>query len=362
MRLYQFKPFFLAATFSLLIFYSYHFFNAQKAENFHPTNYRCFNPLKSVPEESVIQITERNENEKLYFNRYVAMCDSTAAGKEFKFDDETRLLVQNILRNKTFKRKPVVSIDPNTPFFDLVVAVTGVSSNHFEEFKVNIQQFPKHFPGKKVIFYDLGLDDAQANHVRSLHFVTFRKFSFDSYPPHVRNLHNYAWKTLIFQEILADYDGIMWFDSSIKFRGNQTHVIMERLARQKSGFMFYIATSGHSIVTATHLKMMEYFPMEKPAAIKDMLQGGAVVAINTAEVQNYIMKWLVVCGFKRDCIAPDGSRIWCNFNYLPETYGGCHRFDQSLLNILVSNAYNHDEERYYFASDNFAVVNRMFRR
>ena len=252
MKLYKFKSFLLAATFSLLILCSYHFFNALKAESFHPTNDRCFNPLKTVPEESVIPINEGNENEKLYFNRYVVMCNSALAGKDFKFDDETKLVLQNILRNKTFKRKPVVSIDPSTPLFDLVVPVTGVSSNHFEEFKVNIEQFPKHFPGKKVIFYDLGLDDSQANHVKSLPFVTFRKFSFDSYPTHVRNLHNYAWKTLIFQEILADYDGIMWFDSSIIFKGNQTQVIMERLARQKSGFMFYMAASDHPIVTATH--------------------------------------------------------------------------------------------------------------
>ena len=280
-------------------------------------------------------------------------------GKEFEFDDKTRLIVQNVLRNKIFKRKPVASVDPNTPFFNLIIPVTGASSNHFRECKANIEHFSKQFPGKRVIFYDLGHDDSQVSFVKSLPFVTFRTFEFASYPAHVRNLHNYAWKTLIIQEILAEFDGVMWFDSSVKFTGNHTHAIIEQLARHKSGFMFYVSTTGHSIITATHPRMMEYLPMEKTGVVKDMLQGGAVIVINTAEVQKYIMKWFVVCVLKTDCIAPDGSTLFCNFNFPRESFGGCHRYDQSLVNILVSNAYNHEEERYHFTNETFAVVNRM---
>ena len=345
--------------FSLLVLLGYYFFSAQQPEKFYSPHQYFFPSLKTAEDQDITRITGKDENEKLHFNHYVAVSNSSMVGKDFDFDDETRLKVQTILKNETFKRKRVMSVDPNTPFFNLIIPVTGASSNHFTECKANIEHFSKQFPGKRVIFYDLGLDDSQVSFVKSLPFLTFRKFKFASYPAHVGNLHNYAWKALIIQQILAEFDGVMWFDSSVKFTGDHTHTIMERLARHKSGFMFYVSSAGHSIITATHPRMMEYFPMEKTGAVNDMLQSGAVIVINTAEVQKYIMKWLVVCVLKTDCIAPVGSTLWCNKTFPRERFGGCHRYDQSLLNILVSNAYNHEEERYHFANETFAVVNRM---
>ena len=208
------------AALSLLVLFGYSFLRRQEAEQFYPPHQRFFPTLlETAADEDITRVTEKDENEKLHFNHYVAVSNSSVLGKEFEFDDKTRLIVQNILRKGTFKRKPVVSIDPNTPFFHLIIPVTGASSNHFGECKANIEHFSKQFPGKRVIFYDLGLDDSQVSFVKSLPFVTFRKFEFASYPVHVRNLHNYAWKTLIIQEILAEFDGVMWFDSSVKFTG-----------------------------------------------------------------------------------------------------------------------------------------------
>ena len=302
---------------------------------------------------------ETGGREPLQIQHYISR-NSTVIGKKFCFDGRTLLLVRNILLTQTFKRKPVTLTDAKTPFFDLVVSVTGCSSNHYGEFKKQIAHFAKQFPGTSVIFYDLGLDSSQVGEILTTQpFVRVRKFDFDAYPPHVRNLNNYAWKTLIIQQILSEFDGVMWFDSSVKFQENKTSVIMEQLVRSNSGFLFYVSTTGHSIITATHPGMMEYFPLKKEAAVKDMSQGGAVIVINKDEVQKHIMRWLVICVLKKDCIAPPGSKLSCGFNFPREKFGGCHRYDQSLLSILVSNTYNHDEARYHFERRNtFAVVNR----
>ena len=145
----------------------------------------------------------------------------TLAGKDFKIDDETLQMIEKIHREQTFKRRPVKTIDAKTSFFDLVVPVTGASRNHFEEFRQHISTFEKLFPGIRVIFYDLGLTRSQVKFIlKNLPFVQYRKFDFNEYPPHVSNLVNYAWKPLIIQKILGEFDGAMWFDSSIKFKGN----------------------------------------------------------------------------------------------------------------------------------------------
>ena len=274
------------------------------------------------------------------------------ATEEFKVDTETLQMIEKIHREQTFKRRPVITIDAKAPFFDLVVPVTGASSNHFEEFRQHISTFAKLLPGIRVIFYDLGLTRSQVKFIlKNLPFVQYRMFDFNEYPPHLSTLINYAWKPLIIQKI-----GAMWFDSSIKFRGNNTHEVLQRLARQRSGFMFFVGITGHSIIAATHPGMMEYIPIKTNDAVKDMFEANSMIVINTPEVQTHIMKWLVTCALE-DCIAPVGAKLYCGFNFPKDKFVGCHRNDQSLVNILVSNVYSSDRNRYVFRD--FAEVERL---
>ena len=130
------------------------------------------------------------------------------------------------------------------------------------------------------------------------------------------------------------------------------------MSRHNAGALFYLDSTHPSIVAATQPGMLEYFPMIKEGAVKDMLQASAVVYINKDEVQRHIMKWVVICALKKDCIAPPGSKLFCGFNFARDRFGGCHRYDQSLQNILVSNAYNHEHEKYQYWSKDFAVMAR----
>jgi len=301
------------------------------------------------------------DNEILRFDRYVAVNNPTLIGDKFSFDAPTTARLQNVLSNKTFKRKPVtLTIDPNVTFFDIVVPVTAASNNHYGEFKGNIGHFSKHFPGTKLIFYDIGLGDSQASDTKALPFVSYRKFNFDAYPPHIRNFHNYAWKLLIIQEVLAEFDGAMWLDASVKFVGNPSF-ILERMARFKTGILFYVGTTGHSMLAATNPGMLKYFPLNETGAFSDMLQASAMIILNTADVQKHIMKWACVCAFKRECISPPDSNLYCGGTVWQRyKYARCHRFDQSLINILATNLYNNQQQRYSLNVRNgFAVMNRM---
>ena len=57
--------------------------------------------------------------------------------------------------------------------------------------------------------------------------------------------------------MLSEFDGTMWFDSSVKFTGNQTNALIELMSRHNTGAVFYVSTTGHSIITATHPTMLE---------------------------------------------------------------------------------------------------------
>ena len=307
-------------------------------------------------EPSAGQSTESPALQKWNFLQYRLPHNTTILGKPFNMSQSTVNIVRTILGTETFKRKPIKLDSVET--FPEIVAVTGSSSNHFDEHKGHIESFRSYYPGVKLIFYDLGLTASEVKQVLEQAGIEYRKFDFTRYPAHVRNLYNYAWKALIVQHLLAEFDGVMWFDTSIKFQRNITY-LKERMVRFKTGFQYYVSTTGHSIVTATHPRMMEYFPMERSGAVSNMFQGGAIIVLNTAEVQNNILKWMCVCVLNVDCISPPGSTLFCNFNFPREKFGGCHRYDQSLLSILVSNTYRYEKERYTFGEGDFlAVVDR----
>ena len=45
------------------------------------------------------------------------------------------------------------------------------------------------------------------------------------------------------------------------------------------------------------------------------------------------------------------SQLECNFHLPDDVFGGCHRYDQSLFAVLVSNAYKDEMRRYCLSRD-----------
>ena len=275
----------------------------------------------------------------------------SVVGKTFEMDNETFPIVQEFLKENVFKRKPV-TLNPNASFFDVVVPVSAASSNHFRELMRVVDHFPKHLPGVKLVCYDIGLSEPEIDTLKKLAHVIYRKFEFEKYPPHIKNLGNYAWKLLLMGELLSEFDGVLGIDSSIRIYGYFVH-ILERMVRFHSGGLFFLKIEGgHSIAMATHPGMIEYFPMTpKEGLTENMLPGGTILLFNTEDIQEHVMKWAAVCALVQDCIAPPGSKRNCPGNRFWQTpggekYGGCHRYDQALLSLLVTNLYNNARERF----------------
>ncbi|XP_078360219.1 uncharacterized protein LOC144644573 [Oculina patagonica] len=142
-----------------------------------------------------------------------------------------------------------------------VVPITAASSNHFEEALIHFKTtIPRFFPGVKLVFFDLGLENRQVEILKSMNFVDYRKFDFSRFPRHVQELYTFAWKVLIIQEMLAEFGAIMWLDASIQLVGDFRPGI-EQMVTQKSGFLFIVEPGQNSILAATHPNMLEYFPL-----------------------------------------------------------------------------------------------------
>jgi len=136
----------------------------------------------------------------------------------------------------------------------------------------------------------------------------------------------------------------------------------------KSGILFYreIGPHTHSIVAAVDPGMREFFPLTpqgKTGLVKDMLPGGAILVFNTADVQEHVMKWASICALAKDCIEPPGSIFECppNIWTIPrDQFAGCHRYDQALFSLVVTNLYNNTREQYRLNATE-ALVDTSFR-
>lgn len=96
--------------------------------------------------------------------------------------------------------------------------ITAMSSNHFPEHLANINKTfstYRKFPLTKILVYDIGLEDYQRRHFLKDKRYILRTFDFDHYPDFVRSLQNMAWKIFIMMQCLIEFDGCIWFDTSI---------------------------------------------------------------------------------------------------------------------------------------------------
>ena len=95
-----------------------------------------------------------------------------------------------------------------------------------------------------------------------------------------------------------------------------------------------------------------------------MSQAGATVTYNTPDLKNGIMKYAIACALTEECLHPEFELYprkmnakgtlkdrkvdihFCNPETEVDKPFDCHRFDQSLFSVLVSNFYNFNTSMY----------------
>ena len=223
--------------------------------------------------------------------------------------------------------------------YQRLVVFTAFSSNHFREAQDMIGSVQKYLPHTKIIVYDIGLSTEERGKVAKYCNVEFRMFDFSKYPPHVKNIKNYAWRPFMLQELAQEYDVILYGDASLRLTGYNISKALECLL----DFPFLDAKSAQKpIIALTHEKQIEYFnfpPSRQYMAHWRTVQATAwFLLVNDLTREKIIAPW-VDCVAHEECVAPKGAtKENCDFDLLKSNNGsfvGCHRFIQSALNIIL---------------------------
>lgn len=245
-----------------------------------------------------------------------------------------------LVRNQT-------KIQSVADLYEHLVCVTAISQNHYKEAKEMLSSVNRCLSDKKIIIYDLGLNDTSREEIRHDYTnVELRPFPFDDYShlPHVRELFTYAWKPIITDLVSREYDVIMYGDASVRMISCDISAALKHLL----AFPFFDTHPQFShAIEFTHIKMIKY--LHYPRFRRDMadsmvLEAGSWLLWANDEMKEKLIEPWLDCALHKECIAPPGARLRpCLFTTRHDGhYIACHRYDQSALNIILTREFGLD--------------------
>ena len=135
-------------------------------------------------------------------------------------------------------------------------------------------------------------------------------------------------------------------DSSIRIRSNNFDFITEQALR-KHGFLLLPQTL-HYNGPVTHWQTLEYLPTNRTRHWHTVQYAAtAMFYVNTKHNFESVFKWLLMCALTPSCIAPHDAERQCHKGFKNATkLAQCHRFDQAVVNVLLSNHHDFDTTQY----------------
>lgn len=261
--------------------------------------------------------------------------------------------------------------DPNDLKNTKPTFVTAASVSYFPSLLVFISKWQKAMPKKaRLVFFDLSIESEYGyspiniTELKICCNVLYRRFPYEKFPKVVLHLEEFRWKPLVIAEALKEFKAIWYLDTSIhvkngsllpKFNDLLTCNKLDLIDCSKQGYLLH-AYSGHGLFAMTDPGVYNYIPSDlnrlKSAKVK-MYDAGIAFILKTRWVVENVLKWYVLCALEPNCMSPQSSYLLykssCNLmaddrNF--DKYSGCHRFDQSALNLLLVNANDFTENRF----------------
>ena len=205
-----------------------------------------------------------------------------------------------------------------------MVVITGASDAYYDALRNFAASLKYWAPQHKLVVYNLGMKASHLEEIKCFSNVielAWQDGIPNTYPPHVRKLHTYAWKSLAINETVHKYKSIFWLDAGATFTGPITPI--EDIIHQHG--IFLVHGQDNDMKKLSHPDTYKWFGIKN----KDTFQAGPHCAggIQGHMYPSRYIDTIVVpnakCALDVDCIAPKGASL------------GNHRFDQTSLSILA---------------------------
>ena len=143
-------------------------------------------------------------------------------------------------------------------------------------------------------------------------------------------------------ELSKEFDFIFYHDASIRLMKPVVDIVLPLM--KEFPFLpgsLYRDVASMNIIRTTHDGMLQYLNITQSREELDafgLVESGLwAVWVNDLTVSKILEPW-VDCALHKECIAPEGSRLFCwgvKRHDAKGAYRGCHRYDQSALNMIL---------------------------
>ena len=105
-------------------------------------------------------------------------------------------------------------------------------------------------------------------------------------------------------------------------------------------------------------KTSQHFCGSNNIALSNLLRNINSDCLLPQQVFREVLWWFYLCSLERSCILPNAYRF-CRLDPKDRysTHAHCHRFDQSIVNVLLSNSWLTDGKS-YTAKEDFFLIRR----
>ena len=160
----------------------------------------------------------------------------------------------------------------------------------------------------------------------------------------------------VFQTALAEFGNIVWINPDYEVVSAEFGHLVHH--SHQNGATVIAEEMPFSTYAVTNPSMYDFIQVDKDRLRRHKhLEIRAMILHNTPEIAANILRPLTVCSLEEACLQPPGtSKLGCRFDYTGTKYAGCHKNEESALNILFKKHFDFDMELFYKPYPN------MFRR
>ena len=146
-------------------------------------------------------------------------------------------------------------------------------------------------------------------------------------------------------------------DSSARWTTNDLHPVYQ-LASNNGGIVLFVQ-SMNRVTGTTDPALYSYIPTYLPHLATVREAGATAIFIrNTENIFKNVLHWWILCALDAECIAPAKAELYCAPRDAknPGKHMGCHRYDQSTLNVLLANYYQFNRSRYVINKNSIKIT------
>ena len=147
-------------------------------------------------------------------------------------------------------------------------------------------------------------------------------------------------------------------DASVRVHSSNFTAVYNQIL--ENGGLIMFKSTGHSNYVATHRDTFDFLPTRQSKQKKVYMDCAAAMLIyNTREMFYNVLWWWLLCAYDVRCLMPMRKNM-CTFSRSRrmETYADCHKYDQSTINILLSNYHGYNLTRYTLKDYGVVTIER----